>query len=318
VSPSPKNKTKRTTVGKKVDVVVASSDSEEEEEEKKPAAKRKNADRTEIPKDPSTNAASAVKKKKRSTAPTATVSILEKVTASTSKPRQKKAVAKVAVVAAAAVKTKEKKKSNTARVVLRDDSTADENDVNDADENIRGGNGNNGVDDGSDEDDRPFKIEYSKSGRARCVTCDVIIPQGCLRVSCRPLFRGKQGFQVFRHLPCAVFSDDIQRPEDVGGWNQLKAEDMENLATRIEESKMERQKENEDLEPDELVQQKFQGEIRKPPVDLTATLLPFQVEGLSWMYHQETKIPDIKGGILADEMGMVGWDLCLVLSRLGL
>jgi SNF2 family DNA or RNA helicase len=110
---------------------------------------------------------------------------------------------------------------------------------------------------------------------------------------------------VYRHLPCAVFSEDIQRPEDVGGWNQLKPEDVEELATRIEESKMERQKENEELQPDELVQQKFQGETRQPPEGLTASLLPFQVEGLSWMYHQETKVPDLKGGILADEMGMV-------------
>ena len=33
-------------------------------------------------------------------------------------------------------------------------------------------------------------------------------------------------------------------------------------------------------------------------------LLPFQVEGFSWMRHQEVKEAEIMGGILADEMGM--------------
>lgn len=38
-------------------------------------------------------------------------------------------------------------------------------------------------------------------------------------------------------------------------------------------------------------------------ISLTANLLPFQVEGFSWMRHQEVKCPEIRGGILADEMG---------------
>jgi SNF2 family DNA or RNA helicase len=36
---------------------------------------------------------------------------------------------------------------------------------------------------------------------------------------------------------------------------------------------------------------------------LVANLLPFQVEGFSWMRHQEVMCSDIRGGILADEMG---------------
>ena len=58
-----------------------------------------------------------------------------------------------------------------------------------------------------------------------------------------------------------------------------------------------------ELEPDELLPVAFQGEIRKPPDGLKANLLPFQREGTSWMYEQETK-KATKGGILADEMGM--------------
>jgi DNA repair protein RAD16 len=63
------------------------------------------------------------------------------------------------------------------------------------------------------------------------------------------------------------------------------------------------ERENEEISPDELIQVAFQGEIRKPPPGLTASLLPFQTEGCSWMYHQEVHSP-FRGGILADEMGM--------------
>ena len=49
----------------------------------------------------------------------------------------------------------------------------------------------------------------------------------------------------------------------------------------------------------------FQGVTRSPAKGLVADLLPFQVEGVSWMYHQEVHKPEIRGGILADEMGMV-------------
>ena len=40
------------------------------------------------------------------------------------------------------------------------------------------------------------------------------------------------------------------------------------------------------------------------PAELVAQLLPFQEEGLAWMYAQEEAESLIAGGILADEMGM--------------
>ena len=83
------------------------------------------------------------------------------------------------------------------------------------------------------------------------------------------------------------------------GAEDLKPDDYELLAERIEESVEEMKKEQEELEPDELVQVKFEGEIRPCPPGLTATLLPFQVEGASWMYHQEVNEPAIRGGVLA-------------------
>jgi hypothetical protein len=106
-------------------------------------------------------------------------------------------------------------------------------------------------------------------------------------------------------LHCALFTEDINQARDVGGWRKLKKEDYETLALRVEESKLEMIKENEEIQPDELVQAAFQGEIRKSPPGLTADLLPFQVEGASWMYCQEVNVPENRGGTLADEMGMV-------------
>jgi SNF2 family DNA or RNA helicase len=156
-----------------------------------------------------------------------------------------------------------------------------------------------------DADDRPFTVDYAPTSRATCRRCDTSILKDSLRVSHVPLFRGKPGFRVSRHLECAIFSEDIHKAEDVGGWKKLSTADYEALALRVEESKLEVQKENEELEPDELVQVAFQGETRQSPPGLVATLLPFQVEGHAWMYHQEVHVPEIRGGILADEMGMV-------------
>lgn len=100
-----------------------------------------------------------------------------------------------------------------------------------------------------------------------------------------------------------MFSEDIERVEQIGGWRNIKRqsqEDFERLVLRVEESKIEVEQEQEELQPDELVQVNFEGEMRGPPKGLTANLLPFQVEGVSWMYHQEVKVPELHGGILAD------------------
>jgi DNA repair protein RAD16 len=104
---------------------------------------------------------------------------------------------------------------------------------------------------------------------------------------------------VYRHLQCAVFSEEVVTAKDVGGYKKLNKQDFKLLVERVEESKIEVQKENEELHPDELVNVGFQGEMRSPPPGLTATMLPFQVEGASWMYHQEVHVPEARGGILA-------------------
>lgn len=149
----------------------------------------------------------------------------------------------------------------------------------------------------------PFIVEYSKTGRATCRTCDEKIPKGGLRVGHTPLFRGKPGYMVFRHLHCTVFSEEIVCAEDVENYADLTDEDYVLLVNQVETSKVKIKEELEDISPDELVQKAFQGEIRAEPSGLMANLLPFQIEGFSWMRHQEVEEPEIRGGILADEMG---------------
>lgn len=160
--------------------------------------------------------------------------------------------------------------------------------------------------DGADaDDDRFFSVEYSPTRRATCRRCDLIIDKGALRVKHTPLFRGKPGFTIYRHLACSVFDSTVTKLEHVGGWRSIKKKDRELVRERIEESLIELKEEEEELKPDELVQESFQGEIRDSPAGLTASLLPFQKEGSSWMYHQEVYCQETNGGILADEMGMV-------------
>ena len=147
----------------------------------------------------------------------------------------------------------------------------------------------------------PFFAEYAKSGRATCRRCDEKILKGQLRIGHTPLFRGKPGYTVYRHLQCAVFGEHIKTAEDVDGCSDLEEEDYESLKVRVAESVEEIKQEQEALEPDELVPVQFKGEIRSAPAGLTANLLPFQVEGSSWMYHQEVNEPEIRGGVMADE-----------------
>ena len=108
---------------------------------------------------------------------------------------------------------------------------------------------------------------------------------------------------VYRHLHCAVFSEEIHCAEDVENYNTLNEEDYIKLVEQVDISKVKIKEEKEELRPDELVQKSFEGEIRSEPEGLTATLLPFQIEGFSWMRHQEVMEGEIRGGILADEMG---------------
>lgn len=104
-----------------------------------------------------------------------------------------------------------------------------------------------------------------------------------------------------------MFGEDVLTPQDVGGWRKLQKEDYDELVVRVEESKEEIKKEMEELDPDELVPVTFQGAMRPSPPGLTADLLPFQVEGVSWMHHKEVEdeVGGVRGGMLCDEVRSV-------------
>jgi hypothetical protein len=191
------------------------------------------------------------------------------------------------------------KKQRAKVIVLSDDEDDDRSDAANA-----SGNTENSDDNDDSNLDRPFMVDYAPTSRATCRRCDQIITKGECRISHIPLFRGKPGFRIYRHLQCSIFDENIHCVQDIGGWKRLKTCDLENLALQVETSKIELEQENREISPDELVQVAFAGEIRGPPKGLSANLLPFQVEGASWMYHQEVKCDELHGGILADEMGM--------------
>jgi hypothetical protein len=188
----------------------------------------------------------------------------------------------------------------------------DDGDDDNGRDSTNGGGGGNEPDGhgGLNQPSHPWTVEYSKTGRATCRTCDERISKGDLRVGHAPLFRGKPGFVVYRHLDCAVFPEDVACTKDIVGHADLNDDDRSRLANRIEMSKALILEENTELHPDELVQDSFRmadGCMRAEPGGLNATLLPFQLEGYNWMIHQETSASEeekggIRGGILADEM----------------
>lgn len=147
-----------------------------------------------------------------------------------------------------------------------------------------------------------YFVEYSKTSRATCRRCDLPIEKGQMRVGHKPLFRGQQGFVVYRHLHCAVFPTHLQEGYQLQGYEHMNAQHQKDIDLRLQESVKEVQEENAEIQPDELLIPSFQGEMRPAPPGLVVDLLPFQVEGQSWMFAQEHT--SFRGGILADEMGM--------------
>ena len=150
----------------------------------------------------------------------------------------------------------------------------------------------------------PYFVEEARSGRATCKGCWETIKKNELRVGYAPLFRGKPGFTIYKHLKCMTFPSSIQCIEDIWGYETLSEDTMrEEVAQQICVSQLENEKQQKEYTPDELVTTTYLGKPITVPSSCTAKLLPFQQEGVSWMVHQETQTAN-NGGILADEMGM--------------
>ena len=70
---------------------------------------------------------------------------------------------------------------------------------------------------------------------------------------------------VFRHLHCVTFSENVTCAEDVENYDILNDEDFQRLTEQVEVSKVKIKEEMQELEPDELVQKSFEGEMRSEP-----------------------------------------------------
>eukprot|EP01041_Mallomonas_annulata_P005925 gene5925-11955_t len=160
------------------------------------------------------------------------------------------------------------------------------------------------------EDETPFEreeseipnyiVELAKSGRAECKRCDEKIGMKELRVGV--VIDCPMGiFTRWTHLKCTVFHKSVESAILLDGYFELDSDTQEMLQKRVESSKFEKDPDAVAIDPDELVRKDWCGTMDAPR-DLLMPLLPFQKEGLGWMVHQEGT--DIRGGILADEMGM--------------
>ena len=127
-------------------------------------------------------------------------------------------------------------------------------------------------------------VEKAKTGRSTCKKCDKKIDKSVLRVGTQPLFRGKPGYVVWYHLDCATFNPaEFPRGEEVGGYHTLTPEEKEKVDKRVASSAAEYV---DDSQEASLAPLEFSGPLRLKPGCLTATLLPYQKDGHSWMVQQ--------------------------------
>jgi len=83
------------------------------------------------------------------------------------------------------------------------------------------------------------------------------------------------------------------------------------VRARFEASQHEVDEDTQPIDPSELVRKEWTTQM-EPPASLVLPALPYQKEGLGWMYNQEHT--PYHGGILADEM--VGLDFVHVVDWL--
>jgi len=148
----------------------------------------------------------------------------------------------------------------------------------------------------------------AKTGRASCRRCGLKIDKDVLRVG-YPL-KGMRGdiYNSYMHLKCfppEVFDLNVKNLKDeIYGFTDLSRQDQMKIKNVINGKKID---DDEEANVEAPVVEDHCGEalaIRQAPAAVTANLLKFQKEGLGWLIAQEDPKRSMRGGILADEMGM--------------
>ena len=174
------------------------------------------------------------------------------------------------------------------------------------------------------EREKKFLCEKAKSGMSRCRKCGQAIPKDSLRFGYgSPDPRGEYGaIPIWFHIRCAPLGfigfdkfDDVLASLSYGFSGLSDDEKREAVETAGKGMSVSKILSGDDAEyadefeevplSDRLVHRRGVSVplLDQPEAITGARLLPFQLEGFSWMLAQE-KNTATKGGILADEMGM--------------
>lgn len=148
-------------------------------------------------------------------------------------------------------------------------------------------------------------VGKSPSGRAKCRKCSQQIQLGELR--CGIPIKHSMGvhgrISAWQHLSCTRLEkslvDDLILSDVIYGLAAFSSDIQEKILQEVVSSEIPEHLIA--LDPSDLIK-RGKLEEEKPPNGLLQHLLPYQKEGLKWMLDQEKSI--LKGGILADEMGM--------------
>lgn len=146
-----------------------------------------------------------------------------------------------------------------------------------------------------------YITEISRSGRARCRKCSQLVQKNELRVGV-PIRHsaGEHGWiSAWQHLHCTRIEERENFEEVLYGYEDLSPEDQKTVLLEITSDNL--PDHLKPLDPEDLVKRGKLPEVN-PPKELLRPLLPYQKEGLGWLVRQEQT--DVRGGILADEMGM--------------
>ena len=146
-----------------------------------------------------------------------------------------------------------------------------------------------------------YSAEYAKTGRAKCRVCGELIKQRELRMGLECDEKGWGVITRWQHLDCTRLPKSVTHDE-LDGYDALTVPDQQKVREMLSATGP-----PEHLKPadpdEEVAKASAQWTTqREPPDSLLAPMLPYQKEGLGWMCAQEEG--PLKGGILADEMGM--------------